>query len=414
MFRSLLLAGALAASGPAAAQAFGALSQDNPSQIPDLAALGMGGAVAAAPTLDSPFFANPAHLTSSARIGFTLAGATAGFGGNMQETYEFVDNDLRPALDEGLDEIRANDPERLEALYAEALRVGAQQKTAQVGVLAPSFRARTGPVAFGVGAFGNAVVRARVTSGGAGIPFVDAYSQADVLVPGVVAARVPTPGLPFSLSVGASATYVQRRVTAKADPIDAFDTDAEKIYVLRGDAVRFGAGVYARDVLLPGFDLGADVRELGGAMAFDLDRSVAVAGSDSDPDDQAEIDALRTRFDARTNEPVYRIGAAYRVPIPQVPGLNVASVTVAADYTSASTSEFDQSVQAGLRAGVRASLFGALEVRGGVSQGYPSAGVSLKTRIARIDYAYYGVEDGRLLGQLGRQNHLVQIRFGLF
>ena len=29
-------------------------------------------------------------------------------------------------------------------------------------------------------------------------------------------------------------------------------------------------------------------------------------------------------------------------------------------------------------------------------------------------YATYGVEDGRLLGQQNRRNHVVQVRFGLF
>lgn len=414
MTRTLLAAGLLAVSASASAQSFGSLSQDNPAQVPDVAALGMGGAVVAAPTLDSPFFSNPAHLTSSRRFGFTLAGATAGAGGNIREVYDFVDTDLRPALDEGIESIRDNDPARLEALYSEALRVGAAQKTANVSVFAPSVRVNTGPVAVGVGVYGNAVVRARVTSGGAGIPFVDAYSQADVLVPGVVALRVPTGGLPFSLSVGGSATYVQRRVTAKSDPIDAFDTDAEKVYVLRGNAVRFGAGVYARDVVLGGLDFGFDVSDLGNSVEFELDRAIVVVGSDSDADDQVEIASLRTRFNDRANEPVYRYGAAYRIPIPQLPGLNVANVRLAADYTTGSTSEFVQSTQAGLRAGASASLFGAIEVRGGISQGYPTAGASLKTRVARIDYAFYSVEDGRLLGQSRRQNHVVQVRFGLF
>lgn len=410
MLRPLAFSAALLAlAAPATAQTFGTLQQDAPAQVTDLAALGMGGAVAAAPTLDSPFFSNPAHLARTERFGLTVVGLTAGIGGNVRETYDFYENTLGPAIEEGLDEIRTDDPERLRALYDESFRIGQSQKTADVAVLAPSVRMRVGGVAVGAGVYGTGTVRAKISDGGAGIPFLDAYTQADVLVPVAVAADVP--GLPFRLSVGASGTYVQRRVAAKAEAVDMLDPDNEKLYVFRGDGVRLGLGLDARDVGLRGLDLGLAVTNLGGALDLAVDDSFPIEGSEDAPDDAAEIARLDARFGGREAASAVRAGAAYRIP---VSGLPISDVTVAADYTSASTSEFDQSFQAGLRGGVRATLGRVLELRAGVSQGMPSAGVGLKSRFVRLDYATYGVEDGRLLGQQNRRNHVVQVRFGRF
>ncbi|MEO0557845.1 MAG: hypothetical protein AAF170_06650 [Bacteroidota bacterium] len=417
--RHFLLIAALAAPlavAPVAAQSFessfGDLSQDSPTGITDVQALASGGTLAASPTQDSPFFGNPAHLAHSPMFGFTLVGASAGAGGNFRETYDFVRNDLEPALDQGIEDIRANDPERLDSLYSTALRVGRSQKTADIAVLAPSLRVRTGPVAVGVGAFGRAVSRARILDAGAGLPAVDAYAQGDVLVPAVVAVRVP--GAPFDLSVGASATYLQRRITAKSEVLDAIDPDNEKVHLLKGQTIRLAAGAYVRNVIVPGIDLGVSVTDIGGNVELERERSVAIGSDDMTPDDDAEIAALITRFEERGAQPVVRVGAAYSIPMPPMSGLLVKDVRFAVDYTSASTASFDQSFQAGLRAGATATFASFLNLRAGVSQGMPSAGAGLHTKVAQLDVATYGVEDGRLLGQAPRRAYALQLRFGLF
>lgn len=412
MARTIFLAAlALSLAAPALAQPYVTLTREAPVGATDLAALGSGGAVAAMPTLDSPFLANPAHITDR---GFALnvIGVAVGAGGNVSEVVSFYNDELGPAIDEGIEDIRAEDPERLEALYDEALRVGSQPKTADLGVLAPSVRAAFGPVAVGVGVYGQSVTRGRIRDGGAGIPYVDLYSRADVAVPvvaGVDLAKTPLGlALPFGLRAGASATVLQRRITSKAAPVDALDPDNEKLYVFRGDAVRLAAGLYATDVAVRGLDLGAEVSNVGDAIDYTFDRSIRMTGDDV-ADDAAEVAALEARFDGREAASVVRIGAAYRLPT--APGLTGG---VAVDYTSAATSDYRQSTQAGLRAGAHVRLGGVLELRGGVSQGMPSAGAALVTRVARLEYATYGVEDGRLLGQLRRRNHVVQVRFGLF
>ena len=408
MLRSTLFAVLALAAAPLAAQPFGALSQDDAVGVPDLARLAVGGAVAALPTLDSPFLANPAHLAQTERLGLSLVGVTAGAGGNVREAYDFYDRELGPAIEDGLARMRDEDPERLRALYREALRVGNQQKTLDLAVLAPSVRARVGGVALGVGLYGHAVTRGQILDGGAGVPYVDVYSQADVLVPAVVGLDLTPFGVP--VSVGASATYLQRRLTAKGEPIDGLDPDAEKLYVLRADGVRLGLGVLARDVGVPGLDVGAEVTDLGGALAYDYERSFAVSGSEGTPDDAREVAALQARFGERERGAAVRVGAAFRLP--DVPGVTAAALAL--DYTTASTSEYDQSVQAGLRGGARATLGGLLELQAGLSQGMPSVGAALGTRVLRLAYATYGVEDGRLLGQRRRRAHAVQVRVGLF
>ncbi len=410
MLRTLALGAVLATCAPVSAQTFGTLNQDSHAGIVDVVSAGMGGAVAATATPDSPFFSNPAHIAGTQRLGFTLFGATAGVGGNVRETYDFYDQTLGPAIEEGLDGIRRSDPDRLQAIYDEAFRIGTSQKTADVAVLAPSARMRVGRVAVGLGLFGSGTARAKISDdGGAGIPFIDLYSQADVLVPLTAATAVP--GLPFRLDVGASATYLQRRLTAKADAIDALDPDDEKVYLFRGDGLRLGLGAQAHDVGTPGLDVGLALTNVGGALDMAFDRSIQIEGPDGAPDDLAEIARLEQRFDARGSAAAVRVGAAYRVPV-RVPG--VSNVTVATDYTSASTAEFGQSFQAGLRGGATVTLGGAFELRAGLSQGMPTAGAGVRTRYARIDYATYGVEDSRLLGQQSRRNHVVQIRVGLF
>ena len=418
--KRLLLAAALAvplAVAPVAAQSFdssfGDLSQDSPTGIADVQALASGGAFAASPTQDSPFFGNPAHLAHSPMFGFTLVGASAGAGGNFRETYDFYRDELGPAIEDGLDVIRDNDPERLDSLYSAALRVGRSQKTADMALLAPSLRLRTGPVALGIGAFGHAVSRARILDAGAGLPAIDAYAQGDLLIPAVVAARIP--GAPFGLSIGASATYLQRRITAKSEVLDAIDPDNEKVHLLKGQTVRFAAGAYARNVLVPGIDLGVSVTDVGGNVELERERSVTIEGSgDMTPDDDEEIASLITRFEERGAQPVIRVGAAYSVPLPPMSGLLIKDVRFAADYTTASTASFDQSFQAGLRAGATATFASFLNLRAGVSQGMPSAGAGLHTKVAQLDVATYGVEDGRLLGQAPRRAYALQLRFGLF
>ena len=400
---------ALVAVAPQA-QTFATPDRAAPFSTPDLARRAAGGTVVALPTLDSPFLGNPAHI---ARGGFSLnvLGVAAGVGGDAGEAWDFYNDELGPAIEEGLDQIREDDPERLAALYARALDIGGRPKTTDLAVHAPSVRLAFGNVGVGAALYAQSTVRGQLTDAG-GIPAVDLYGQADLALP--VVAGMAFDATPVGdLNVGASATFLQRRVTAKTGPIDSFDPDAERLYLFEGTTVRLAAGAFAQNVVVPGLDVGAQISNVGGAIDYEYEQSIVIEGEGS-PEDQAEIAALQARFDGRDDpDAVVRLGVAYRpFMLDAMPGIS--DTAVALDYTSASTGSADQSLQAGLRLGARTRLAGLFEVRAGVSQGMPSAGIGLVTRFMRLGYATYGVEDGRLLGQQRRRNHVVQLRFGWY
>lgn len=403
--RPLLLAALLALAPSASAQyLFGSLDQDAPADVPEITALAMGDAVTAVSNPQTAFFSNPAHLASLNGFRLTVLGAQAGVGGNFREAYDFYDTELGPAIEAGLDDLSDED---LRDLYERTLEIGRDQKTADATAEALVVQFGAGPLSVGLGAFADVTARAKLTDTGAGIPYLDTYSQADLVIP--VVAAMDVVGTP--LSVGASVAYVERRVTAKAEFVDALDPDGEKVYLLGGNGIALGAGVTARDVGLPGLSLGMALSNVGGVGDLTFDRSWAVSGSDDTPDDQAEIARLETRFAARQNTPRLRMGAAYSLPLPALSPVD--DVSLAADWVSGSTSEFDQSPETGFRVGAQAKLMGLLELRGGLLQGYPTAGVGLNLKYLRLDYATYSVEDGRTLGQLERRNHVVQVRLGI-
>ncbi len=390
---------------------FGAMEQDAAVNVPEITALAMGDAVTAVSRPETSFFSNPAHLTSLDGFRLTIVGAQGAVGGDAWDAYTFYRDDFGPALEEGLDAINDRDPERLRALYDNALEIGRDQKTLDVTAEALSVQFGAGPLAIGVGAFGTARGRAKLNRGGIGVPFLDAYSQADLVLPVVAAMRVPD----FPLSAGVSAAYVQRRVTAKAAFVDQLEPDEEKLYLLKGDGIALSAGVVADDFLLPGLNLGMALSNVGGVGDLTYSESWAISLPEGEPDpedDSEEITELETRFADRSSTPILRMGAAYTIGLPTLSPLN--DLAVSADWISGSTSEFDQGPEAGVRLGAQARLAKVLSLRAGLAQGYPTAGIGLDLKYLQIDYATYGVEDGRTLGQLGRRNHVVQLRLGIF
>jgi|GEM_PF-7084038 len=409
------LALALLAAAPAHAQ-FGALSQDARGVPPSPVRVAQGDAYAASPLRETALFGNPAHLAFlGGRLPKVQVGATAGIGGNVRESWRFWDETLGPAVDAGLDILREEDLDRLEEIYNETLRVGASQKTATAATeVSGTFRA--GGVGVGLGVAATATARARVFNSGAGIPYVDTYAQADLLVPVAVAVSRSAaqagfdglPGVPSAVGLGVQLTTVHRQVTAKAGVIDGFDPDGENVYVLAGTGVGVDVGLHAADVGVPGLDLGVVWHNaLGGAPDLTYRRAYALWGEQ--PENATEIAELEARFAERGRGSAVRGGVAYRVPIPAAP----VAARILLDVTSASTAEFEQSMQAGLRLGAEVTVARTLELRAGASQGLPSAGVGLALPGVRVDYATHGIEDGALIGQQPRRAHLVQVRFGI-
>jgi len=409
LFLVLLLASPFAAAD---AQTFGTLQQDARPHVAGLQVRAMGGAVAAVPMAETAFFYNPAHLArldlSKPRITFVGAGATVS--NQIFAEYRFVRDELEPAIDEGLEEIRLEDYDRLVELYERALELGSSQTTATFTAYGPSVQMRISDnEVLGIGLFGTNSFRMQFTDAGVGVPRLDAFDQLDLSLPVTGAYGIPN----SPLAVGVTASYTRRYLTAKGALLEELDADEEHLYVLKGNSISFDVGIHAEDVM-PNLDLGAAFYQVvGGGFNYSYDSRIDLTGNDG-PNDEAEIAALEERFNARESKPTYRIGAAYRIPIPPSAQAFVDGVTIATDYVSASTSEYDQPTGAHFRMGIRADIGRILSVQSGYSQGYPSFGASLNLPIVHLEYAYFGIEDGRTPGQLGRYNHHIQVRFGLF
>ena len=407
----LLVLLALSFSGPVQAQGFGAVQQDARPSVPALEAHAMGGAVVAVPSAETAFFYNPAHLARvSDRLRFTVAGAGVGLSGDVFDKYSFWRDELQPAIEEGLDDIRAEDYDRLESLYSRAMEMGRRQSVATVTAFGPSVQLGVGAgQAVGAGVFATNATRLQFSDAGVGVPQLDFYDQLDVIVPVTVATFVPnTP-----LAVGVTASFAQRYISAKSSLLEEIDPDNEHLYMLKGSTVALDAGVHAQDVV-PGLDLGAAAYSLvGGGFDYRYTRRIGLTGNEG-LDDEAEIAELETRFNGRKRPSTFRVGAAYRLPASVLTGTMLRGVTFATDYVSASTSEFSQPTSTHVRFGVNVEVGRVLALRTGLSQGYPSAGASVSLPGVRVDYAYFGVEDGRTMGQLGRSNHQLVLRFGKF
>jgi hypothetical protein len=406
---------ALLAGASATAQAPSDFPQDSRPGVLLAATLGRGDAATAVAGPDAAFFTNPALLArlDLARPRIQILGAGGSIGGSAWDVWTFYRDELGPAIEDGLDSLRENDPAAFEALYDRTLDVGRGPNSLGATVFGPAVQLAVGPdAAAQAGVWVTSGARGRLLDGGAGVPLLDFYDQTDLVVP--VGAAVRVPGSPVPLAVGATASFIRRWVTAKYTFIDEIDPDGEALYILAGNGLALDLGLHAQDVGTAGLDVGLAVhRLLGGNPGLTYNRRLVVSGADF-ASDEAEIAELEARFDERGGGPQLRVGAAYRLPAALFAGAGpVRGATVALDYVGASTSEYEQGFGAKLRLGAEATV-GPVALRAGIAQGYPALGLGVDVRFARLDYAYFGVEEGRTAGQLRRGAHLLQLRFGLF
>lgn len=378
--------------------------------VPSSQVLGMGDAGVAFAGPETAFFYNPAHF---ARLGLVkprieILGVHGELNSKFFDDLSFLNDRVSPALEDGIDlPLTAENRE----LFTDALAQGRRPTVGQAAALLPSVMVGIGPYAVGAGIFGHNTTRYRFEDNGTGIPVLDLFSQLDAIVALSGAAAIPT----TNLSVGLTGKYVQRYVGYKNKDFLAIDPDNEQLYIVNGSTVTFDLGLQYTDAVatLPGsLDFGMAFYDLvGGNFSYDLYESIDLTGGGEV--DEREVQSIIDAFEGRDGEPTFRIGAAYRHPvIPSLPVLG--DLGVALDYVSRSTSESEQPFLSKFRLGGQATVAGILALRLGVSQGYPTFGTGVQTPFFRLDYVFYGVEDGRLPGQLERYNHLVQVRFGLF
>lgn len=400
------------------------VSAQNPLQTsrafmaePGVLARGDAGVALAQPA--TGFFYNPAHLARlpADRSYRRFAGVSGTVSSRVFDQVDFYRDRLEPAIDQGIDQLP---DDSLDALYAEAFELGRQRAFADGQLLLPAVAMRMGPVAIGGGLFAQSDVSYRVRNAGLDVPLIDAVGRTDAIAIASGAADLGAIGL-SGLAAGVNLKATRRYLTVKNKPLDAFRED-EDVLVFKGTSVGVDLGVLygVSDLPIPGaLNFGLAIYDWAASdFGYSLHGTVAdvpVAGwfvdvQDASPDaDLVDREAALIR-DRYTLARSYRMGVAYQLS--RWSGLE--DIGVALDYIGYKEPTVEQSTLAHVHAGVEASVLGWLVLRGGISQGYTTAGVGLHFGMVRVDYAFHGVEDGRRPGQITNEQHSVQIAIGHF
>ncbi len=374
------------------------------SFAPDIGVLGMGNAVVALPMRGGAFFFNPAHAAHAKRH-ITFVGVQLSASNSLPDQINFFRDELEPAIDEGIDNL---DSERLNALYDQTLAIGQKATRLNVTALAPSAGFKFGPVGVGLGFFGNANVSYRFPDGGGGLPLVQFTGMADAMAVGSAGVDLSKFGV-SGLTVGLTAKYTQRFATFKNKPLDAI-SDTEPFALLSANRVSADIGFLYKLPLvnkLPGtINVGLALYDVAG-NDFNFSHEGDLQGT-SDPVTLAQdIEVANTFFAV---EPSFRLGVGYTLP--KIPGGLLDETGFTLDYAGGGNLPTDQAFLAHISMGASVRIK-VLSARAGLNQGYPTVGAGLHLAVFHLEYAYYGVENGRYPGQLPGWHHAAQIRFGL-
>jgi len=371
--------------------------QNGRSVVASPAVLGMGDAAAAFPTNGSSFFYNPAHVVRTTgffpRFQLGLQGRGSN---NLRNYYDFVKDDLEPAIDEGIANLTEDE---IDTLRARALAATQERGYAMAEVPA-AFAMRIGPVAFGIGGFVHAEGRLRALPSSGDLPIVEASVLRDVSAIGTAAVDASLFGM-NGLAMGVNARVTRRALAIKEKDLDTWGDD-EQLYLHEATAVGVDIGVlYDLPVPLPGkLTAGAAFYDVvGGTFDYaykdryvcgSLRLSCNYSGTAPSPALIAGEDALaRQRFGV---SPSYRVGVAYTVP--SLFGL-LSETGVALDYIGYSDPLWsEQSFISHLSLGAQARLARIVALRAGLNQGYLTAGGGVKLGPLALDYTFYGFEQG--------------------
>lgn len=369
--------------------------------VPDPGVLARGGATVALPNAATAFFYNPAHLSAVPELytPVTFFGLRGGFSSNVFDQYRFWRDDVDPAVAQGFDQLGTAEQNRL---FDEALALGRKRTAVSGSMLLPAFALNRGGYSLGAGLYTQSDVRYRAENLGGGVPGIDAAGRVDLL--GVAGVALPiTP----ALAVGFVGKVTDRYLTLKQKPLDALEPD-ETVNLLHGTAVSLDAGA---QLTVP---LGGARLHVGGAVydavstEFDYRLARHYGSGNATPDPasvRAEVEAAQGRYQF---SPSFRVGAG--LSWPRLGPLG--STALALDYVDYEAPAVQSVALTRVYAGLETQATPWLALRAGLHQGYPTAGAGLRLGFVRFDYAYYGVEEGRLPGQLPSWHHLFQLSFG--
>ena len=106
-----------------------------------------------------------------------------------------------------------------------------------------------------------------------------------------------------------------------------------------------------------------------------------------------------------------RAGVAYVLPGLGGPFEETAS---ALDYIRYEGSLVEQPLLCHLSMGLQTTMGKVFSVRAGLNQGYTTVGAGFNFSFVRLDYAFYGSEQGRFPGQSPSWYHRFEISLGSF
>ena len=378
--------------------------------VPSTQALGMGNAAVAFSNSQSGLFYNPAHLTQAriSRTPITLLGVSTSVSRGVFNQLAFYQDELEPALNQGLDNLN---PDQESAIYDEAFNLGRTPSFVSGAVLLPSFTMNRGSFGVGGGLFANTVAQYHIEDAGGGTPAIDFAAIADLIAIGAGAYNFSTVGIP-GLSAGVSGKYLRRYASLKAKPLDAFDED-ESYYVLGDDqfSLDFGLNYEMKLGVTPGnLSIGLAFYEIA-LGSFDYEFVSYFSKNERRRDDNAIALEIARAQQLYTPESSYRIGIAYVLD----PVASFLSETgIGLDYVGGEDITVSRPWLAHISVGVQTTLVDIFSIRAGLNQGYTTAGAGIQLPFMRIDYAFYGVEQGRIPGQLPSWNHRIQFLLGSF
>lgn len=390
-------------------------SQTSRSYVQAPQVIGMGDAGVAVPSTETGFFYNPAHIgrvaQSTPRI--NLAGVTGSASTSVFDQIDFFENRLQPAFDRGIDSMPEDS---LRSLYQDTFDQGRQRAGLDGQLLMPSVIVGGDRWGIGAGFFAGGDVSYQIRDAGLGVPLLDIVGHTDLMAVGTGAMSVQ------GVTLGVAGKYTQRYLSFKNKPADAFQSD-EEVFLLSGTSFGVDVGfLYDIDVVsIPGtIRVGGAVHDLvatdfdyqhveNPSDAFLVGSLVEAAGTTENADRETIAERENVAAEQHEVAPSYRAGVAYQS---QSFGV-INAIDVAIDYVGYTDPPVDQTTWAHVHAGLQVELLNRVQVRTGLTQGYPAVGAGVRLGVVHLDYAYHSVEDGRTPGQLRHARHTAQLTFSI-
>jgi hypothetical protein len=342
--------------------------------------VGMGGTGVALDGLENAVFMNPALLARMDDTQIRLLELQAVINQNTFKQYGFY-QDHQDEF-QNLDEMSVSDRNRF---YNEMLNVARDETVFGFHGMAPLAMVHSG---FSFGVYERARVDYDLREGASAIPYIhaDAVAEGELVV-----GKAGDLGRFFgrTVSFGANVKYLYRAVTVETKTAPAVET-MDNVRVYRGGAVAFDLGILVRSD-----------RWSFGAGAYDFNY----------PHIHWKVNEQTAEgFDAPNGliEGSMRVGLAYEPDI-AIPGL-FDRFKFALDVQSPMSDDMGFFKKISLGSEVRFARL--LQVRAGIHQGYPAAGVGIVLKLVRLEYAFSGEALGRYPGQLDSWNHYISFGLG--